>query len=75
MKKDLGQAEADKEAYLHDENLIAQKRAGRREVEWHRSDAYKLLKEDIKAGKVVGIKPMEVYYSRPEYKEFTLTKF
>ena len=72
VKRDLGRAELDREFYLHDKNLL---QGGLNSDAWHRSEAYELLKDDIKDGKVVGTKPKEIYTSRMEYQAFPLKKF
>ena len=71
VKRDLSRAESDEAAYMHDKNLIIESAS----KPWHRSDAYKLLKEDIGSGKAEGVKPQGLYNSRIEYKEFPLKKF
>ena len=71
VKNGLERAEKDEEAFLHDMNLFGKQAEGK----WHRSDAYKILKEDIKSGQLKDKKPKEVYNSRHEYHAFTLTKF
>ena len=71
MKRNLGQAELDKECYQHDKHIFC----GDPNCEaWHRSDAYNILKEDIKGGRVEGMKPKEIYNSRREYQAFSLKK-
>jgi hypothetical protein len=43
---------------------------------WHLSDACRLLKDDVSEGRDKTVKPMELYYSRPEYHEhFSLEVF
>ena len=72
VKNNLGQAELDRDCYLHDKRLF--QKDSDCEV-WHRAEAYKLLKNDIKDGKVEGTKPRELYKSRIEYQDFPLVKF
>ena len=72
VKDHLGRAELDKEFYLHDKHLFQ----GVTNCElWHRSEAYKLLKNDVKECKVEGTKPKELYKSKVEYQTFPLKKF
>ena len=71
VKDGLGRAERDEAAFLHDKNLFGKKADGA----WHRSDAYKVLKHEIKKGKLEGKKPKEIYNSKSEFKSFPLPKF
>ena len=71
VKRDLGRAELDKEYYQHDKHLF---RGDANCEEWHTSEAYKVLKEDMKDGKVDGRKPKDIYNSRREYQAFSLKK-
>ena len=71
VKDGLSRAEKDEEAFLHDLSLFGKQADGK----WHQSDAYKILKDDMKAGLLTGKKPKEVYNSRHQYHAFPLTKF
>ena len=73
VKRDLGRAELDKEYYQHDKHLFRGD-SNLNSKAWHRSDAYNILKEDIKGGRVEGMKPKEIYNSRREYQAFSLKK-
>ena len=70
VERDFVRAEVDEQAYLHDKALFGITADGA----WHRSDACKLLKDDILKGKLEGKKPKEVYESRAEYQEYSLQK-
>ena len=73
VKRDLGRAEIDNECYQHDKHLFRGD-SNLNSKAWHRSDAYNILKEDIKGGRVEGMKPKEIYNSRREYQAFSLKK-
>ena len=63
-------------AYSHDMTILQQRRM---QVEprltWHRSEARKLLEEDINDGLHLTMKPRELYMNREEYQEFELKVF
>ena len=71
VKDGLDRAETDEAAFLHDMHLFGEKADGA----WHRSDAYKVLKDEIKKGKVEGKKPKVIYNGKSEFKAFPLAKF
>ena len=71
VERDLGRAEVDEQAYLHDKALFGMTADG----SWNRSEAYKLLKDDIQKGKLEGKLPKQVYNSRLEYQDYSLQKF
>ena len=47
----------------------------RGEPQWNGSDAQRLLRLDMDASKHIGIQPMELWKSQPEFKLFHLTTF
>jgi hypothetical protein len=69
---------ADCEAYGHDRALLVKLRAGknpRGDIPWHKSEAKKLLKQDIDDGKHRQMKPESLHGTREEYQAFPLTTF
>lgn len=42
---------------------------------WHKHPSKKLLKKDITDGKHIGVKPQQLWQSRPQYQEFPLKIF
>ena len=62
-------------AYGHDLAIAKTYRTNR--VAWHRSEAFRLLKQDIKDGRDKNMEPEQLYNSRREYREspFDLTEF
>lgn len=67
---------ADREAYEHDRALLRVLRASNPpDVPWHKSEAKKILKQDIDDGKHKQMKPEELHGMREEYQAFPLKKF
>jgi hypothetical protein len=63
-------------AYGHDLAILkASATADRTNLPWHKSEAKKLLKQDIDDGKNRDMKPSELRGTRKEYEEFTLEVF
>ena len=56
-------------AYAHDIAVVKSRRRETDQVPWHRSPAYRLLKQDIDEGKHKKMRPRDLYRSRPEYFE------
>jgi len=67
-RKIVTQDEAD---FQHDMKLIPEKTG----LIWHKHPAKELLKEDVKRGVALSMKPQELRETRPEYKSFSKTKF
>ena len=74
ISRDIARANIDYEAYKHD-RLIVQSNIVNSVPVWHRSLAAKLLKQDMKDKKHIGIKPAELYKSRVEYQCFSQKTF
>ena len=57
--------------YGHDMAIIKRLREenGEEKIPWHRSRASRLLKQDVRNGKHLTMKPEELYHTRPEYYE------
>ena len=71
VEKDLGRAEEDEKYFIHDMHYFG----AMANDSWHRSEACQKLKEDMASGKCEGMKPMELYHTRLEYRAFPLKKF
>jgi hypothetical protein len=68
----------DCEAYGHDLALLTTLRAGTENLQvvpWHKSDAKRLLKQDVDDGKHKAMKPEALYNMREEYQVFSLETF
>jgi hypothetical protein len=79
VAKDIARMQHDCEAYGHDLSVVKSLRSneeeGSRPLSWHLSDARKLLKEDMAAGRHKQLKPNDLWLSRPEYQVFDLEIF
>jgi hypothetical protein len=77
--KDIARMQHDCETYGHDLGVIkalrSNEEAGSRPLSWHLSDARKLLKVDMVAGKHKQLKPKALWETKDEYKVFTLEVF
>ena len=67
-RKIVAQDEAD---FQHDMELITEKSG----LIWYKHPAKELLKEDVASGMASSMKPRELRETRPEYREFSVTKF
>jgi len=76
IDRDRGRMQRDVISYGHDLATVKALRAPTDKTPWHRSPAFRLLKQDIDDGKHKQMKPKELYESRPEYHtDFTLEEF
>ena len=76
IESERTRAETDAAAYRHDRQLLLTLRANCPPViEWHKSQAKYLLRQDIEDGKNKVMAPSELYSTRAEYQEFTLKVF
>ena len=79
VSKDIARMQHDCEAHGHDLAVVKALRSdeepGSRPLSWHLSDARKLLKTDMAAGKHKQLKPMDLWNTKEEYKVFTLDVF
>jgi hypothetical protein len=77
--KDIARMQHDCETYGHDLGVVqalrSNEEAGSRPLSWHLSDARKLLKVDMAAGKHKQFKPKDLWETKTEYKVFTLEVF
>lgn len=62
-------------AYGHDLAIAKELRSQEVKPVWHRTEAPKLLKQDVNEGKNHQMKPRELHQSRPEYMMFDLKEF
>ena len=62
-------------SYGHDIAIIQAQRSEPADAAWHRSPAYRLLKQDIDDRKNEQLAPKELWMSRPEYQAFDLQCF
>jgi len=66
----------DSDAFGHDLAILEEMRRGTpAAMPWHKSEACKLLKRDIKSGKHLQLWPIELYQSEAAYREFSLEVF
>jgi hypothetical protein len=79
VAKDIARMQHDCEAYGHDLGVVkalrSDEEAGSRPLSWHLSDARKLLKVDMAAGRHKQLKPQALWLSRPEYQLYQLEIF
>jgi hypothetical protein len=79
VTKDIVKMQHDCEAYGHDLGVVkalrSDEEAGSRPLSWHLSDARKLLKVYMAAGKHKQLKPNTLWLSQPEYQVFGLETF
>ena len=76
IAKDKQRMKDDCAAYEHDLQLLKKLRGNDPvNIPWHKSEANVLLKQDVKDSRHKDMKPIELYYSRPEYQHFDLTTF
>lgn len=73
IKRDRDRMQKDCIAYGHDLAII--KGVRKNTTPWHRSIASQFLKQDIRDGKHIGIKPAAFHKSRPAYEVFDLLEF
>jgi hypothetical protein len=73
----FGRMQVDCEAYGHDRAILKTLATADQttDVPWHKSEAKKLLKEDIDNGKHIQMKPSALRRTRKEYKDFKLDVF
>ena len=76
IDRDRGRMQRDAIAYGHDLESVKALRAPTDKTPWHRSPAFRLLKQDMDDGKHKQMKPKDLYESQPEYHtNFTLEEF
>lgn len=77
IARDRERMAEDVASYGHDRSIVDGFRAADPDykIPWHKSDAYRLLKEAVRAGLHKTMTPMELHQSKPEYQEFTLKEF
>jgi hypothetical protein len=75
-KKDRLRADADQEAFdIHRANFPYRQWNDSGDLMWHGHEAEELLKLDMHLYLHYGWTPMEIYYKRPAYQEFSLKRF
>lgn len=75
IDRDRTRMQNDVIAYGHDLALVKEERANNQNLPWHLSDAFRLLKQDVKDGLHEAMKPAELYATRQEYSDFPLDVF
>lgn len=77
IAEDYDRSRSDSIAYGHDLARLMTLRAGDPPAKkpWHKSNAKRLLKQDVEDGKHELMKPAELYSTRVEYQEFDLETF
>ena len=75
VDRDRGRMQADTLAYGHDLSIVQRGRTEAAEAAWHRSPAFRLLKQDVDNKKHEELTPQQLWESRPEYLAFDLRCF
>ena len=77
IKEQYERADADFRAFVHDRQIFPEPEFDyiRGYPHWNKSRAKKLLIRDIDIGKHKRVRPIKLYYTRPEYQEFPLKVF
>ena len=75
VDRDQDRMQWDVLSYGHDIAIIQAQRSEPADAAWHRSPAYRLLKQDIDDRKNEQLAPKELWMSRPEYQAFDLQCF
>ena len=73
--KDKDRMAQDVTSYAHDLGVVNNLRGPNSKTPWHKSEAFKQLKVDVRAGKHKELKPAELHQTHDSYKEFTLEEF
>lgn len=75
VKRERDRMQDDTIAYGHDLAIVKSFRTESDVAAWHRSPAYKLLKQDVDDKLHEQMKPMDLWLTRPEYQQFDLGCF
>ena len=75
VARDSGRMEHNILSYGHDLAIVKAMRDKEAEEVWHRSPAYRLLKQDVDDNKHKQLAPKDLWVTRPEYLKFDLKCF